>query len=192
MSLNKATLEQLVELSNLIYDENDTVEVFLVMNDYNEQTTRESLIEVINEGIQELNYDGDTNDYNAIYWFFKGVKRSDDNEFFNKLKQLPKANDPLDDFTRQQSQDKFNDKLNKESASIHTSKNNYKQMLNDLIKNKPILRPLPPESMKELKPYHQQLFEAQNQELIDFFDNFGHDFESKDVEHLICQYSSRL
>ena len=80
MSLNKATLEQLVELSNLIYDENDTVEVFLVMNDYNEQTTRESLIEVINEGIQELNYDGDTNDYNAIYWFVKGVKRSDDRE----------------------------------------------------------------------------------------------------------------
>ncbi len=135
--------------------------------------------------------------------FFKPLPKSpsylsDDNEFFNKLKQLPKAKgfahgsmnlDKLDDFTRQQSQDKFNDKLNKESASIHTSKNNYQQMLNDLIKNKPILRPLPPESMKELKPYHQQLFEAQNQELIDFFDNFGHDFESKDVEHLICQCS---
>ena len=37
MSSDNTSLEQLVDLSNLIYDENDTIEIFLSLNDYDEQ-----------------------------------------------------------------------------------------------------------------------------------------------------------
>ena len=54
---------------------------------------------------------------------------------------------------------KFTDNINKESSQIKTSKVNYRMMLDKLITERPILRPLPPGEMLELKPYSIQLFE---------------------------------
>ena len=241
MSLNKATLEQLVELSNLIYDENDTVEVFLVMNDYDEQATRESLIEVIKEGIHYLKYDGNNDDFNAMYWFVKGIKTADDHwkslmnigeqplikqlpvphapkhpkqpqrydqtdefikrknkrlddELFSDIKQKPKhkdvmahraADEILDEYHKHRAQTKFNYNLNKEAITIQASKANYQRMLNDLLNNKPLLRSLPPAIMKELKPYHQKIFEGENELFIDWISKFGHEFVSKADDQLL-------
>ena len=201
MSFDNASLEQLVELSNLIFDENDTVEVFLVMNDYDEQSTRESLIEAIKEGVHDLKYDGNNDDFNAMYWFVKGIKTADahweslmniqpqplikqlpvphapkhpkqpqrydqtdefikrknkrlDDELFNDIKQKPKHKDVVHEYHKHRAQTKFNYNLNKEAITIQASKANYQRMLNDLLNNKPLLRPLPPAIMKELKPYH--------------------------------------
>ena len=76
---------------------------------------------------------------------------------------------------------KFTDNINKESSQIKTSKANYRKMLDKLITERPIL---PPDEMLELKPYSIQLFEKNNEDLIDYFKTFGHDFKSKSDEYL--------
>ena len=176
MTLENTSTQELINLNNLLCNDNDTYEEWLeAFND--DDQIRSELIDNITSVLQSNNYDG-PNDYHAIYWFAKGLKLpapktpkryvDSDKYLFNNLHKL-KVHDKLNDFNRQRIHHKFQ----------------YQKMLNELINNKPILRPLPPSEMKELKPYHQQLFEAENKELIDFFNNFGHEFQSKDVSYLV-------
>ena len=214
------SLEQLIELYNLITDDTNDFNEMLSAYDNNEEQLREDIINnITDELLDNYNYDGDYEDYNAIYWYVKGVKsippppdhlnppkrydQSDDyinrinkrkdDALFNELHKLKHkdvmahraADEILNEFNKHRAQTKFNDKLKKETTTIHASKANYQRMLKDLINNKPLLRPLAPEIMKELKPYHQKLFEGENELFIDWISNFGHEFESKDVDHLI-------
>ncbi|KAK8840061.1 hypothetical protein M9Y10_030994 [Tritrichomonas musculus] len=220
MSINNAPINKLIELYNLITDDTNDFSEMLSAYDNNEGQLREDIINnITDELLDNYNYDGDYEDYNAIYWYVKGVKsippppdhlnppkrydQSDDyinrinkrkdDALFNELHKLKHkdamahraADEILNEFNKHRAQTKFNDKLKKETTTIHASKANYQRMLKDLINNKPLLRPLAPEIMKELKPYHQKLFEGENELFIDWISNFGHEFESKDVDHLI-------
>ena len=194
MSFDNASLEQLAELYNLITDDNLSVNETLLDYDNNEEQLREDLINSItDELLDKYNYDGDYEDFNAIYWFVKGFKsipnpplklcppkrydQSDefikrknkrlDDELFNDIKQKLKHKDVVHEYHKHRSQTKFNYRLNKEAITIQASKANYQRMLNDLINSKPLLRPLPPAIMKELKPYHQKIFEGENELFID-------------------------
>ncbi|KAK8876153.1 hypothetical protein M9Y10_006342 [Tritrichomonas musculus] len=174
--------------------------------DNNEEQLREDLISrITDELLDKYIYNGDYEDYNAIYWYIKGVKsipnppdhlnspkRYDQtDDYINRIKKRTddalldglhklKHKDAINEFNKHRAQNKFNDKLKKETTTTHASKTNYQRMLNDLINNKPFLKPLAPEIMKELKPYHKKLFEAENEELIKFFDNFGHEFNREE------------
>ena len=200
------SLEQLIELYNLITDETNDFNEVLSAYDNNEEQLREDLISrITDELLDKYIYNGDYEDYNAIYWYIKGVKsipnppdhlnspkRYDQtDDYINRIKKRTddalldglhklKHKDTINEFNKHRAQTKFNDKLKKETTTIHASKANYQRMLNDLINNKPLLKPLAPEIMKELKPYHQKLFEAENEELIKFFDNFGHEFNREE------------
>ena len=48
-----------------------------------------------------------------------------------------------------------------------------------------LLRPLPPKEMVPLKLYAEILFEKNNEELIDYFKQFEHDFKSGSEENLM-------
>lgn len=48
-----------------------------------------------------------------------------------------------------------------------------------------ILRPLPLEIMKSLKPYAAKMFEEDNKDMIKFLDELGHDFNSNNTEYRI-------
>ncbi|WP_334089833.1 hypothetical protein, partial [Helicobacter typhlonius] len=183
---------KLIELSNLLYNENLTINDW--KNEFdNENDLRENLIEMLVSDILNKGYDGE-NDYNSMYWFVKGLnipspkpahKYIDSDEYFyNNLHKL-KIKNSIDELHKQQTQTKFVSQINNEKSVIHTQKANYKRMLDELLKNKPLLKPLPPKEMKPLKPYAQKLFEAQNEELINFFKDFGHDFQSKDIDYLV-------
>ena len=177
MTLEQTSTQELVNLDNIFHNENNTYEEWIEAFKNDEKKLHKELISEIKISLSTNNYDG-PDDYQSIYWFAKGLrlpppkqpKRYIDSEeyLFNNLHKL-KVHDKVHDFNRQ----KIHHKLQ------------YQNMLHELINNKPILRPLPPSEMKPLKPYHQQLFEAENQELIDFFKNFGHEFQSKDVSYLI-------
>ena len=194
MELENTPIEKLVELENLIHDDNNTVDDWLVAFDNDVEKARDDLIDAISEALFiKYGYDGE-NDYNSMYWFAKGLKLQkpqplrkyidSDEYFYNNLHKY-KINDPIDEYHKRKTQDKFNSQINTEKYVIHTQKANYKSMLDELLSNKPLLRPLPPLEMKPLKPYAQKLFEAQNEELINFFKDFGHDFQSKDIDYLI-------
>ena len=171
MTLEQTSTQELVNLDNLFHNENNTYDEWIEAFKNDEKKLHKELISEIKISLSTNNYDG-PDDYQSIYWFAKGLrlpppkqpKRYIDSEeyLFNNLHKL-KVHDKVHDFNRQ----KIHHKLQ------------YQNMLHELINNKPILRPLPPSEMKPLKPYHQQLFEAENQELIDFFKNFGHEFQSK-------------
>ena len=75
--LDDCEIGELVELSNLIYDENDRIDDFMSISNGDEQLVRASLIEAISEGLLDKGYDGG-NDYYAMYWFMKGSKAADD------------------------------------------------------------------------------------------------------------------
>ena len=143
-------LDKIIELYNLITDSNDDLNEILSAYDNNENQLRNDLNdEIADTLLDKYNYDGDYEDFNAIYYFIKGVKSADahweslmniqsqplikqlhiphapkhpkqpkkyidsDTSFFNKLKRLPKINDPFHDFNRQQLQLKFNRDLHK-------------------------------------------------------------------------------
>ncbi|KAK8839370.1 hypothetical protein M9Y10_032306 [Tritrichomonas musculus] len=121
----------------------------------------------------------DTDDYKR-----RQQKKVDD-RFFNDLRSHPRVEyDPLTKLMRSTLNKKFVDSVRKESDQIKTSKVNYKQMLDKLIRERPILGPLPPGELLELKPYSLQLFEKNNRDLIDYFETFGHEFTSKNDEYL--------
>ena len=110
---------------------------------------------------------------------------SNDSAYLNYIKRKhfnvkDKVNDKVRDILRK----RFNEKIEKENTQIHASKANYKRMLDDLRKQTVLLRPLAPKEMLELKPYSQKMFENQNQELLEYFDKYGHEFKSIDEENL--------
>ena len=221
MSFDNTSLEQLAELYNLITDDNISVNETLSAYDNNEEQLREDLINnITDELLDNYNYDGDYEDFNAIYWFVKGVKsipnpplklnppkrydQSDefirrknkrlDDELFNDIKQKHKNKDVvahravdeiLHEYHKHRAQTKFNYNLNKEAITIQASKANYQRMLNEMLNSKPLLRPLPPAVMKELKPYHQKIFEGENQLFIDWISKFGHEFVNKADDQLL-------
>ena len=120
-------------------------------------------------------------------------KRKEDEKYFKKMnKDKYKKVDPFDEHVRDKMKAKFNYRIQKESNEIknmervyNTSKEVYKEMLDKLVNEKPILRPLPPGEMLDLKPNSEYLFEKNNEMLIDYFTKFGHEFENKDDEYLI-------
>ena len=175
---------QLVELINLIEGGNDTIEdwkkAFPKFKDL-----RYELIDNVKKCLTNIEYEG-PNKYDLIYSFVKGYNKRLDNDFFSTLKQraIPLGNisiDKVDEFNKKILREKFNEKIKDEN--IRNIK--YKKLLNELINEKPILKPLPPKEMIPLKPYHEKLFEANNNEFIDFINHFGHDFNSKDDNNLL-------
>ena len=71
MSLDNTPTNKLIELSNLLYHENDTFDDwFEVFKD--EDQIRKELIEMLVLDILDKGYDG-KNDYNSMYWFVKGL-----------------------------------------------------------------------------------------------------------------------
>ena len=111
-------------------------------------------------------------------------KKADD-EFFKQLYPRP---DPLSnpfEFNKRESlKNRFRERLDKERTQIKTSKAAYKAMLDKLMTEPVLLRPLPPKEMIPLKPYSVKLFEKENEELINYFDKFGHEFKSSNPEYL--------
>ena len=144
--------------------------------------------ELIADRILDLGYDGNDK-FMSMYRFAQGYQsgkqKREDNKFFKDLRLHPIIqHDPLSKLVRNMLGKKFTDNINKESSQIKTSKVNYRMMLDKLITERPILRPLPPGELLELKPYSKQLFEKNNEDLIDYFKTFGHDFKSKSNEYL--------
>ena len=71
-------LDKIVELHNLITDSNDDLNEILSAYDNNENQLRNDLNdEIADELLDKYNYDGGYEDFNAIYYFIKGVKSAD-------------------------------------------------------------------------------------------------------------------
>ncbi|KAK8840033.1 hypothetical protein M9Y10_031318, partial [Tritrichomonas musculus] len=71
MSLDNTPTNKLIELSNLLYNENLTINDW--KNEFdNENDLRENLIEMLVSDILNKGYDGENN-YNSMYWFVKGL-----------------------------------------------------------------------------------------------------------------------
>ena len=125
MSLDNTPTNKLIELSNLLYNENLTINDW--KNEFdNENDLRENLIEMLVSDILNKGYDGENN-YNSMYWFVKGLnipspkplKRyidSDDYLFKNLNKY--KIQDNIHDFNRQRLHEKFNRDLHKKDSSF--------------------------------------------------------------------------
>ena len=94
-------------------------------------------------------------------------KKLDDDLFRNIRK---KTDDPIDTFERKKVKDNFRKTI--ESQNIRDA---HKKTMDELITNKPILRPLAPE-LKPLKPYHQKMYEAENKELEDYLADHDGEF----------------
>ena len=71
MTVENVTIQDLIDLNNLLYGDNDTYEDWLEAFD-NDEKIRIELIESINEKLKANNYDG-PNDYYAMYQFAKGL-----------------------------------------------------------------------------------------------------------------------
>ena len=72
MTRENVTIQDLVNLFNLITGDNDTYEDWLEAFD-NDEKIRIELIDYIKSELKANNYDGE-NDYHAMYWFAKGLK----------------------------------------------------------------------------------------------------------------------
>ena len=73
------TIQDLIDLSNLLYGDNDTYEDWLKAfdnegkaHDSVDEQIRIELIDSIKNELKANNYDG-PNDYYAMYWFAKGL-----------------------------------------------------------------------------------------------------------------------
>ncbi|KAK8847817.1 hypothetical protein M9Y10_018849 [Tritrichomonas musculus] len=108
------------------------------------------------------------------------IKREDDTYFKNLNRDEFKVKDPLDELMRMDVHDKFENDRKHERQAI-TVKENYKRMFDDLRKPLPKLNPIP----SDWKPYSQILFEKENQELLEYFEKHGHEFENIDTENLM-------
>ena len=70
-------LDKLVELDNLINDSNYTVDDWLAAYNNDKKLLHDELVGLISLDIYDKGFDGDDN-YNAMYWFVKGIKAADD------------------------------------------------------------------------------------------------------------------
>lgn len=95
--------------------------------------------------------------------------REQDDKLFSELKQY-KVNDPYDTFVRISNQNKFEKWFNNERQIIK-QKHLKKQSLEQIINNKPLLRPLPPKTNKQPTPYIKKRFEKDNKSVIEFINN---------------------
>ena len=93
-----------------------------------------------------------------------------DDEFFSRRHLQPVSSiNPLEERKHESLKKRFNERLDKERSQIVTSKETYKRMLDKLMSDPFILKPIPPKEMVPLKPYAEILFEKNNEELIDYF-----------------------
>ena len=77
-TIYNAPLDKIVELYNLITDSNNDLNEILSAYDNNENQLRNDLNdEIADTLLDKYNYDGDYEDFNAIYYFIKGVKSAD-------------------------------------------------------------------------------------------------------------------
>lgn len=132
--LDYCTLEELVELDNLLNNDNNTVNDWLdVFND----EAKEELINEISTDILSKGYDGDNN-YQSMFWFAKGLnipkpsqpkryvdseeykrrqQKKADEELFKKLPK-PSINDPLIDFYHENLKKKFDRDIHKRNEEF--------------------------------------------------------------------------
>ena len=125
-SLENSSIQDLIDLDNLLNNDNYTYdEWFEAMND--EERIRKELIESINEKLTSNKYDG-PNDYQAMYWFAKGLKLPtpqqptryvDSDDYLFKNIHKFKVQNKLDDFNHKRIHDKFKDTRLKEARELH-------------------------------------------------------------------------
>ena len=72
MTVENVTIQDLIDLSNLLYGDNDTYEDWLEAFD-NDEKIRIELIDYIKSELKANNFDGE-NGYHAMYWFAKVLK----------------------------------------------------------------------------------------------------------------------
>ena len=167
------TIQNLIDLSNLLYGDNDTYEDWLKAfdnegkaHDSVDEQIRIELIDSIKNELKANNYDG-PNDYYAMYWFAKGLnlpvpqkpKRyvdSDDYLFINLHKF--KVQDKINDFKRKRIHERFNDSRLKEARELHKKDFSF---LKDFMNHQ--------KDLSEFKKYHKKhkLAEEEHAELVD-------------------------
>ena len=144
MTLENVTIQDLIDLSNLLYGDNDTYEDWLKAfdnegkaHDSVDEQIRIELIDSIKNELKANNYDG-PNDYYAMYWFAKGLnlpvpqkpKRyvDSDDYLFNNLHKF-KHHDKLNDFNKR-IHERFNGSRLKEARELHKKDSTF---LKDLM-----------------------------------------------------------
>ena len=155
MTLENVTIQDLVNLLNLVTGDNDTYEDWLEAFD-NDEKIRIELIDYINRELKANNYDGE-NDYHAMYWFAKGLKLpapqnpkrdvDSDDYLFNQLHKY-KVQDKINDFKRKRIHERFNRDLHKKDSTF----------LKDLMNHQ-----------KELQEFHQSIRNLPDDDLDGIF-----------------------
>ena len=120
MTLENSSIQDLINLNNLLYNDQDTYEDWLEAFN-NDDQIRTELIDSIIGQLKDNKYDG-PNEYYAIYWFAKGLnlpapqqpKRYADSDdyLFSNLHKL-KIHDKLNAFRRKRIHERFNLDLHK-------------------------------------------------------------------------------
>ena len=147
MTRENVTIQDLVNLFNLITGDNDTYEYWLEAFD-NDEKIRIELIDYINRELKANNYDGE-NDYHAMYWFAKGFKLpapqkpkryvDSDDYFFHQLHKY-KVQDKINDFKRKRIHERFNRDLHKKDSTFLKDLMNHQKELHEFhqsIRNLP-------------------------------------------------------
>ena len=190
--LKSISAKGLISIVNKLYGENLSFDDF---RDIPEEELRESLVDDVRTKLTELGYNG-VERFVPIFSFAKNYEqqrlnstraqneKAIDDYFNNFNKRAYMVNDPVDEYHRMKTQDRF-DEQRKDEKTMSAARRTHDDMIKQLVNNKPLLRPLPPKSMKPLKPYAEKLFELQNKELADYLNNCGHEFVNKSEEYLM-------
>ena len=139
MTLENSSIQDLIDLNNLLLGDNDTYEDWLeAFKDNN--IIHAELIESITDSLTSNKYDG-PNDYHAMYWFAKGLRRPaprlptryvDSDDYLFKNIHKFKVQDKLDDFNRKRIHNKFKDSRLKETRELHKRDSSF---LGELIEH---------------------------------------------------------
>ena len=70
--MNTVNIQQLVDLQNLLLNENNSVDEWIKIFGSEENTKAELINEIVDD-LTKRGYSGDTNDFNSMYWFARGV-----------------------------------------------------------------------------------------------------------------------